>query len=247
MFCTTLACHAKLKGTIEVFASKGAMDVDGLGSKLVEQLVDAGTIKDPADLYDLSLDDWAGLERMAEKSAQNLLDALNASKERPLARVLFALGIRNVGAHVSDVLASRVGSVDAITNASVEELQEIDEVGPVVAQSVVDFFANEANRAVIERLKQAGIRALAEAAVVEAKGDAFADKTFVFTGKLERMTRDEAAEKMRALGGRASSSVSKKTDYVVAGPGAGSKLAKAESLGVSVISEDEFLAMCNDL
>ena len=242
--CVGIACLAKLKGTLEVFASKGAMDVDGLGAKLIEQLVDAGRIKDPADLYDLTLDDWAGLERMAEKSAQNLLDALEASKQRPLARVLFALGIRNVGAHVSDVLASRVGSVDAIAGASVEALQEIDEVGPVVAQSVADFFANDANRAVVERLKQAGIRALTEAAVVEVRGDTFAGKTFVFTGKLERMTRDEAAEKVRALGGRASASVSKKTDYVVAGPGAGSKLAKAESLGVAVISEDEFLAMC---
>ena len=241
--CVGIACPAKLKGTIEVFASKGAMDIDGLGAKLIEQLVDAGAVKDPADLYDLTLGDWAGLERMAEKSARNLLDAFEASKERPLARTLFALGIRNVGAHVSDVLASHFRSVDAIMGASVEELQEIDEVGPIVAQSVVDFFANDANRAVVERLKTAGIRALTETAVAEVKGDTFAGKTFVFTGKLEQMTRDEGEEKVRSLGGRASSSVSKKTDFVVAGPGAGSKLAKAESLGVAVISEAEFLEM----
>ncbi len=243
VFCTTLACPAKLKGTIEVFVSKGAMDIDGLGAKLVEQIVDAGMVKDPADLYDRALDDWSGLERMAEKSAQNLLGALEASKERPLARVLFALGIRNIGAHVSDVLASHVGGIDALMNASAEELQEIDEVGPIVAQSVVEFFANESNRAVIERLKKAGLRALTESAAPAPKGDAFAGKTFVFTGKLEQMARTEAEERVRALGGRASSSVSKKTDYVVAGPGAGTKLAKAESLGVAVISEAKFVEM----
>ena len=242
--CVGIACHAKLKGTIEVFVSKGAMDIDGIGTKLVEQLVDAGTVKDPADLYDLKLEDLCGLERMAEKSAQNILDALEASKERPLARVLFALGIRNVGAHVADILASHFGSVDGILKASLEELQEIDEIGPIVAQSVVDFFANKPNRNVVERLKKAGIKSLgAKVAAAKPRGGELAGKTFVFTGKLERMSRDEAEERVRSLGGRASSSVSKKTDYVVAGPGAGSKLGKAEKLGVSVISEDDFLKM----
>ena len=242
--CVGIACPAKLKGTIEVFASKGAMDIEGLGAKLVEQIVDGGTIKDPAGLYELKLEDWAGLERMAEKSAGNLLDAFEASKQRPLARVLFALGIRNVGAHVSDILASHFGGIDAIMAASVDELQEIDEVGPIVAQSVAEFFANDANRAVVDRLKEAGIKALSEVAVVAPKGDTFAGKTFVFTGKLEQVTREEAEEKVRSLGGRAASSVSQKTDYVVAGPGAGSKLAKAQSLGVAVISEAEFVEMC---
>ncbi len=244
--CVGIACPAQLRGTIEVFASKGAMDIEGLGTKLVEQIVDGGRVKDPADLYGLTLEDWAGLERMAEKSAQNLLDALEASKERPLSRVLFALGIRNVGEHVADILASHFAGIDAVVSASVEQLEEIGEVGPIVAQSVVDFFSNEANREVVERLKQAGLTALAGggAAVVEAKGDAFAGQTFVFTGKLEQMTRNEAEEKVRQLGGRAASSVSKKTDYVVAGPGAGTKLAKAEQLGVAVISEDDFLKMC---
>jgi DNA ligase (NAD+) len=242
--CVGIACPAKLKGTIEVFASKGAMDIDGLGAKLIEQLVDTGAIKDPADLYDLTLDDWAGLERMAETSARNLLDAFEASKDRPLARALFALGIRNVGAHVSDVLASHFRSVDAIAGASVEELQEIDEIGPIVAQSVVDFFANDANRAVVERLKSAGIKALTEVAVVETTGDTFAGRTFVFTGKLERMTREEAEEKVQSLGGRAASSVSKTPGYVVAGPGAGSKLAKAESRGGALISQVEVMETC---
>ena len=244
--CVGIACPAQLKGTIEVFASKGAMDIEGLGTKLVEQIVDSGMVKDPAGLYELKLEDWAGLERMAEKSAQNLLDALEASKERPLSRVLFALGIRNVGEHVADILASHFAGIDAVVSASVEQLEEVGEVGPIVAQSVVDFFSNEANRDVVDRLKQAGLKALAGggAAVVEAKGDTFAGKTFVFTGKLEKMTRDQAQEKVRSLGGRAASSVSKKTDYVVAGPGAGSKLAKAEQLGATVISEDDFLKMC---
>jgi DNA ligase (NAD+) len=219
------------------------MDIDGLGIKLVEQLVDSGLVKDPADLYDLTLEDLAGLERMAEKSAQNLLDAIEASKDRPLDHVLLALGIRNVGAHVADLLASHYGEVDAIMSASAEELEQIPEVGPVVAESVVEFFRDPANRKIIERLKAAGVKALAEGAAPKPKGDKLAGKTFVFTGTLEQMTRDEAEEKVRRLGGRAASSVSKKTDYVVAGPGAGSKLAKAESLGVAVINEEEFLEM----
>ncbi|MFO7900218.1 MAG: NAD-dependent DNA ligase LigA, partial [Planctomycetota bacterium] len=211
LFCTSLACPARLKGTIEIFASKGAMDIEGLGTKLVEQVVDGGLVKDPADLYDLGLDDWAGLDRMAEKSAQNLLDALEASKRRPLRRVLFALGIRNVGEHVADVLASHFGSIDAVAGASVEELQQAEEVGPIVAQSVADFFANEANRTVIERLKDAGIEALAGEATAEAEpaGDTLAGRTFVFTGSLESMTRKEAEEKVKQLGGRATSNVSR--------------------------------------
>ena len=241
--CVGIACPAKLKGTIEVFASKGAMDIDGLGTKLVEQIVDGGKVKDPADLYDLTLEDWAGLERMAEKSAQNIMDSLEASKGRPLGRVIFALGIRNVGAHVSDVLALHFGAIDDILAASTDALEAVPEIGPVVAQSIVEFFANKANRRVIERLKKAGIRSFVEKAAVRPKGDTFAGKTFVFTGSLETMTRDEAEEKVRSLGGRASSSVSKKTDYVVAGPGAGSKRAKAESLGVAVITEQDFLKM----
>ncbi len=246
--CVGIACPAKLKGTIEVFASKAAMDIDGLGTKLIEQLVDNGMVTDPAGLYSLKLEQWAGLERMADKSAQNILDQLEASKERPVGRVLLALGIRNVGAHVSDVLASHFGGIDAIMNASAEELEEINEIGPVVAQSVVNFFRDKANRSVIERLRNAGIRALSRkrAAEPKPKNGRFAGKTFVFTGSLESMTRQEASEKVRRLGGRASSSVSKNTDYVVAGPGAGSKRAKAESLGVSVISEKDFLKMCEE-
>ncbi len=243
--CVGIACPAKLTGAIEVFASKGGMDIEGLGTKLVEQLVDGGLVKDPADLYALTLDDWAGLERMAEKSASNILAALDASKERPLARVLFAFGIRNVGAHVSDLLANHFGAADALMNASDDELQAVSGIGPVVARSVTDFFSNARNREVLGRLREAGLKALsASATAAPAKGDKFAGKTFVFTGTLERMTREEAEQKVRSLGGRASSSVSKKTDYVVAGPGAGSKLDKARSLGVAVIDEAEFIKMC---
>ncbi len=245
--CVGIACPAKLKGTIEVFASKGGMDIEGLGTKLVEQLVDGGLVKDPADLYALTLEDWAGLERMGEKSARNILAALEASKERPLARLLFALGIRNVGAHVSDLLANHFGSIDALMNASPDELQAVPGIGPVVARSVTEFFANARNRQVIARLREAGLKALSsKPAAAPRKGDKFAGKTFVFTGALERMTREEAEEKVRSLGGHASSSVSKKTDYVVAGPGAGSKLDRARSLGVAVIDEAEFLKMCGD-
>jgi DNA ligase (NAD+) len=243
LYCTTLTCAARLKGSLETFASKGAMDVDGLGSELVEQVVDRALVKDPADLYDLTLDDWAGLDRMAEKSAQNLLDALDASKERPLSRVLHALGIRNVGEHVADLLASHFGGIDAILDASVEQMEKIDEIGPTVARSVADFFANPSNRAVIDRLRQAGLKGLAEQGAAPEKGDRFEGQTFVFTGKLEVLTRSDAEEKVRMLGGRASSSVSKNTDYLVAGPGAGSKLAKAGKLGVEVITEEAFLKL----
>jgi DNA ligase (NAD+) len=244
--CVGIACPAKLKGTIHTFVSKGAMDIDGLGTKLVEQIVSGGFVKSPADLYDLTLDDWTSLERMGERSAQNLLDALAASKERPLNRLLVALGIRNVGDHVADVLATEFGTIDRLMAATPEELQAVHEIGPVVGQTVVEFFANETNRSVIERLRAAGLKALSAeaAATAEPKADTFAGKTFVFTGKLEQMTRDEAQDKVRRLGGRASSSVSKKTDYVVAGPNAGGKLDKAKKLGVAVISESEFVEMC---
>jgi DNA ligase (NAD+) len=243
LFCINIGCRAKLKGTLQTFASKGAMDIDGLGTKLIEQVVEAGLVKDPSDLYGLALSDWAGLERMAEKSAQNLLDALEASKERSPARVLYALGIRNVGEHVADVLVSHFGSIDAVIKASPDELVQAEEVGPTVARSVANFFANPSNLAVIERLRQAGLKALTEQAAPPEKGDKLAGKTLVLTGKLEQMTREEAEEKVRMLGGRAASSVSKKTDYLVAGPGAGSKLAKAEELGVPVITEADFLKL----
>jgi DNA ligase (NAD+) len=246
LFCTSLACPARLKGSIEIFASKGGMDIEGLGTKLIERVVDSGRVKDPADLYDLTLEDWAGLERMADKSAHNLLDALEASKGRPLGRVLFALGLRNVGEHVAGLLASHLRSIDRTLNASADDLQEIPEIGPTVARSVVEFFANTANRAVVDRLRRAGVKALTGEAAPQPGDDRFQGKTFVFTGSLEGLTRSEAEEKVRARGGRAASSVSKKTDYVVAGPGAGSKLAKAEQLGVQVISEADFLGMCEE-
>ncbi len=246
LFCTSIACPARLKGAIDIFAAKRGMDIDGLGTKLIDQIVDGGLVNDPADLYRIGQDDWANLERMGEKSAGNLIDALEASKGRPLRRALVALGIRNVGEHVAEVLADHFGSIDAIMNASTDDLEQVAEIGPVVARSIADFFDNDANIKVVERLKEAGIQALTGAAepAEEPADDRFKGMTFVFTGSLESMTRSQAEEKVKRLGGRATSSVSSKTDYVVAGPGAGSKRDKAEQLGIRIISEDEFHDMC---
>lgn len=239
--CTGMACPAQLKERIRHFASKRAMDIDGLGEKLVAQLVDKGLVKDVADLYGLMKDHIAGLERMADKSAQNLLDALEASKNRDPARVLYALGIRHVGEHVARVLIEAFGSIERLAGASEEELTATYEIGPEVARSVKTFFEQEENRRVIEKLKAAGV----QFGVSEEKAEPMPleGKRFVFTGALERFTREEAESLVERLGGRATSSVSKKTDYVVAGRDAGSKLDKARALGVRVLSEEEFEAL----
>ena len=239
--CTGLACPAQVKGTVRHFASKGAMDIDGLGAKLVDQLVDVGLVKDPADLFLLTIEQLANLERMAEKSAQNLLAALEASRHRSLDRLIFALGIRHVGEHVATVLAREFGSMEGIAAAALEELEAVHEIGPIVARSLVDFLGNEANLQVIEKLKAGGVEF--PVAERQARATEFEGLTFVFTGALATMTRDEGQGLVEGLGGRAASSVSKKTDYVVAGEGAGSKLEKAKKLGVKVISEDEFREM----
>ena len=239
--CTGLACPAQVKGTVQHFASKGAMDIDGLGAKLVDQLVDVGLVKDPADLFLLTIEQLANLERMAEKSAQNLLAALEASRHRSLDRLIFALGIRHVGEHVATVLAREFGSMEGIAAAALEELEAVHEIGPIVARSLVDFLGNEANLQVIEKLKAGGVEF--PVAERQARATEFEGLTFVFTGALATMTRDEGQGLVEGLGGRAASSVSKKTDYVVAGEGAGSKLEKAKKLGVKVISEDEFREM----
>jgi len=214
-------------------------------------------VKDPADLYALTIKDWTKFTRrkiaagkidkiIAEgqsKAAEHIVDSIQASKTRPLARLIYALGIRNVGEHASRLLASHFGSIDALMNASAEEIEAVKGIGEVIAKSAQEFFANEQNRAVIERLRAAGLSALTAKPPETKKGDKLAGKTFVFTGTLEKMTRNEAEEKVRAQGGVAASSVSRKTDYVVAGPNAGSKLDKARSLGVAVIDEGEFLEM----
>jgi len=244
--CINFACPAQVKARIEHFASRGGMDIEGLGTKLVEQLVEKDLVRSPADLYFLKKEQLVGLERMAEKSAENLLNALEASRSRPLARCIYALGIRHVGEHVAEVLAERFGSLEALMNASYEDLEATPEVGPVVARSVREFFDREDNLKAIARLREGGVKfppVERRAAAGEGK---LAGKTFVFTGALSRFSRSEAEALVRQHGGRAASSVSKNTDFVVAGEKPGSKLAKAEKLGVKVISEDDFVKMIEE-
>jgi DNA ligase (NAD+) len=240
--CENRSCPAQVRESIRHFASRDAMDIEGLGTKIVNLLVDRAMITTVADLYTLTAEQLMGQERFAEKSASNLVAAIAASAQREYARVLFALGIRHVGEHVARVLARAFPDVDRLAAATEEQLQEVHEIGPQVAESVVSWFADAHNRQLLERLRAAGLtlRAAESAPLPETdlKG-----KTIVFTGSLEKMTRSAAEEIAVRLGARAASSVSAKTDLVVAGPGAGSKLAKAESLGVKVVSEEEFIAM----
>lgn len=237
--CVNLACPAQLKEKLTHFASRNAMDIDGLGPAIIEQLVQRDLVRDPADLYRLDAQTLATLDRMGEKSAANLVAALEASKERGLRFVLHALGIRHVGSTLAEILAREFGALDALMAADLERLQAVDEVGEIVARSVMDFFALPANQTLIERLRENGLRLEADEPAPEAN-PRFAGKTFVVTGALSRYTREEIHEKIKALGGKATGSVSAKTDYLVAGEKAGSKLAKAQSLGVPVLSEDDF-------
>ncbi len=243
--CINFACPAQVKARIQHFASRGGMDIEGLGTKLVEQLVEKGLVRSPADLYFLKKEQLVGLERMAEKSAENLLNALEASKDRPLARCIYALGIRHVGEHVAEVLAERFGSLEALMDASYEDLEATPEVGPVVARSVREFFEREDNRRAVARLREGGVKFPSVEPRAAADGK-LAGKTFVFTGALSRFSRSEAEALVRQHGGRAASSVSTNTDFVVAGEKPGSKLAKAEKLGVKVISEDDFAKMLEE-
>jgi DNA ligase (NAD+) len=234
--CVNANCPAKLQGTILHFASRHIMNIDGLGEALVNQLTERGLVKNVADLYGLTKGDLLKLERMGEKSADNVLAEIEASKTLPLERVIFGLGIRMVGERTAQFLAEHFGSLDAIMNATAEELEEVNEVGPRIAASIVEFFADEHNRKLISDLRKAG---LTFTGLKKEKGTKLAGKTFVLTGTLERHTRDEAKKMIEDAGGRVSGSVSKKTDYVVAGSDAGSKLDKARELGVTVIDEKE--------
>jgi DNA ligase (NAD+) len=214
------------------------MDVEGLGDKLVDQLVDAGIVRTLPDLYKLGVAKLAALERMADKSAANLVEALERSKQTTLARFLFSLGIRHVGESTAKDLARHFGALDRILDASVEQLLEVRDVGPVVAQSIRTFFDQPHNREVVEQLRAAGIQwEEREGAAADAAPKPLAGKTFVLTGTLPSMTRDEAKERIEAAGGKVAGSVSKKTHYVVAGSEAGSKLDKAQELGVPVLDE----------
>jgi len=241
--CTGIACPAQVKERIRHFASRNAMDIEGLGAALVEQLVDTGLVADPGDLYFLKekKDQLVSLERMAEKSASNLLAAIEASKSRPLDRLIFALGIRHVGATVARALAERFRDLDALASATEDEIAATPGVGPTIARSVVTFFQQEFTRTLIEKLKAAGVNLKAETEAPAQRP--LEGKSFVFTGALATMTRGEAERLVAQLGGRPSSSVSKATSYVVAGENAGSKLDKARQLGVPVLTEQEFRRM----
>ncbi len=238
--CTNAACPAQLSRGIEHFASKDAMDIDGLGPQIVEALIRADLIRDAADLYTLTAAPIATMERMGEKSAQNLIDAIERSKSAGLERLLYALGIRNIGAVAATALAARFGALDAVMGATVEELCAIPDFGEITALCVVNFFSHEPNRALCRRLADAGLLTVSTAAPTD---DRWAGKTFVLTGTLPTMSRDEASALIKSRGGKVSGSVSKKTDYVVAGEAAGSKLTKANELGVTVIDEATLLEM----
>jgi len=236
--CVNASCPAKRKESILHFAGRHAMNIDGLGDKIVDQLVDKGMVKDFADLYELKHDDVAGLERMAEKSAQNLLEEIAASKSNSLARLIYALGMRFVGERTGQLLADHFASLPKLAEASVEELEEVGEVGPKVAQSIADFFSEAANRKLIERLKNEGLKMTEKRAAPE--DTRFAGKTFVFTGALARRSRDGGGAEVARHGGKVTGSVSKQTDYVVVGTEPGSKYEKARSLGVTILNEEEF-------
>ena len=238
--CTGAECPAQLLRNLAHFASRDAMDIEGLGIAVVENLVNAGLVRTPGDLYFLKEEDVAQLERMGKKSAQNLVEAIARSREQDLSRLIYALGIRQVGQKTGKVLAARFRTMDALENASLEELTAVEDIGEITARSILDWFASPQSRHLLARLREAG--ANMEAAE-QGSDQRFAGLTFVLTGTLEHFTRDEAASRIEALGGKSAGSVSKKTSYVVAGEAAGSKLRKAQELGVPVLSEAEFLAM----
>jgi DNA ligase (NAD+) len=236
--CVNAACPAKRKESILHYASRHAMNIDGLGDKIVDQLVDKGLVKDVADLYSLKEDDVAALDRMAEKSAQNLLEEIEGSKKNSLARLIYALGIFSVGERTGQLLAEHFSSLEELAAAKEEQLEVVHEVGPKIAASIVEFFSEPANRQLIKRLNKAGVHPTAEKR--EVKSQKFAGKSFVFTGGLANRSREEAGELVQQHGGKVSGSVSKKTDYVVVGTDPGSKHDKAKELGVTILSEAEF-------
>jgi len=234
--CVNANCPAKLRETILHFASRGVMNIDGMGDALVNQLTERGMVKNVADIYGLTKKDLLSLERFADKSAQNILNEIENSKKLPLERLIYGLGIRFVGERTGQFLAEHFGSMDALMNAKEEELLEVDEVGPRIAESIAEFFQEPKNRELVERLRKAG---LTFAGKKKERGTKLAGKTFVLTGTLPHYSRDEAKKLIEDAGGKVTASVSKKTDYVVAGEDAGSKLDKAKGLGVKVIDEKE--------
>ncbi len=240
--CGNMACPAQLKNRLKYFGSRRAMDIEGLGHVMVEQLVNRGLVNDVGDLYRLDAEVLAGLERMGQKSAENLIKGTEDSKKRNLSRLILAIGIPYVGSRAADLLADRFRSMDNLMQATLDELESIPEVGPRTAHSIVKFFQQDQNRRVIEKLKSAGVH-MRSAGSPAAADKRFDGKTFVLTGALENMTRQEADEKIKERGGKSSSSVSRKTDYVIVGKDPGSKYDKAIRLGVRTLSESEFVKM----
>ena len=240
--CLNAACPARLREGLIHFASRAAMDIMGLGPAIIGQLLDRGLVRDPADLYGLRFEDLVNLERMGPKSSENLLAAIAKSKENPLHRLLYALGIRHVGERAAKILAGRFGTLERLMRAGYEELVEIPEIGPKMAESVVSFFAEEKNREIIKKLAAFGVNMREGEGAAQQKP--LAGKTFVLTGALQRYTRQQAQDLIESLGGRVSSSVSKKTDYVVVGEDPGSKYEKAVALGVKILREEEFERLC---
>ena len=237
--CTGAECPAQLSRNISHFVSRDAMDVDGLGSAIVENLIEKGHLRSPADIYYLTLDDLKGLWQSGEVSAKKLLAAIEDSRGRDLAKLIYALGIRQVGVKTGKVLASTFGSMDALMNASAEELMEVPDIGEITARFIAQWFAEPQSRHMIERLREAGVNFQSLRVVTDTR---FAGMTFVLTGALSMFTRDEATEKIELFGGKVAGSVSKKTSFVVVGENAGSKERKARELGIPVLSEEEFLA-----
>jgi len=241
--CTNPECPAQVRGRMEHWCARGAMDIEGGGEVLVRQLVESRLAHNVADLYSLTLEQVAGLERMGEKSARNFIEAVEASKKRDLWRLIFGLGILHVGSGVAKALARHFATLDELANASVAQLTETDDIGEVIAQSVFEWFHEADNQKLVTRLREAGLNFRSELHKPRAAAGALAGKTFVLTGTLPTLKREEAAAKIEALGGKVSSSVSKKTDYVVAGEEAGSKLEKAQQLRVKILHEAEFLEL----
>ncbi|MGB9561407.1 MAG: NAD-dependent DNA ligase LigA, partial [bacterium] len=240
--CPNVSCPAVLKESIIHFASRGAMDIDGLGEKLIEQFINNGLINDPADLYLLKKENLLTLERMGDKLASNILDSIERSKKTTLPRFIYALGIRNVGEHTAELLAEHFSTLENLMDASLEELTSIREIGPVVAKSIRDYFDSPANKKLISKLLLCGIN-YEPVKKEEKTALPLSGKGFVFTGTLNSFTREEAERIVVELGGKVLSSVSSKTDYLVVGSEPGSKLEKARKLGVKTINEDEFLRL----
>lgn len=238
--CTGAECPAQLSRNIAHFVSRDAMDIDGLGAAIVDALIEKGLIKSPADIYYLTLDDVKSLWKAGSTAAKKLLAAIEASKAQDVSRLIYALGIRQVGAKTGKVLASAFGNLDGLMTASVEELTEVPDVGAVTAENICQWFRQKQSRHMVERLRQAGVNFESKRVITDAR---FAGKTFVLTGALSKFTREEATEKIELLGGKASGSVSKKTSFVVVGENAGSKERKARELGIPILTEDEFLEM----